>query len=223
MKTFFLIFVVWWRSRKEEKRVRAHFYSNEDFKRCDKALKKAYRWKNPFKISKHFLKEKGASDVYVYGETPLTTCDAIAKACGLQSNDTLLELGCGRGRSALFWAVYYGATVHGIDWIPAFIGTGRRVSAECGIDNLTLSCEDFIQTEVDGATVIYLFGTSLADADIQKLCTKFRKLSPKVRIITISYPLTEYDASFKVNAEFPVTFLWGETTAYLQSPHGGTQ
>ena len=85
--------------------VKAFLYQEgREVRRCfpafipyERALRRAYRFSNPFAISKAFLKQRGEADVYVYGETPLPVFALIAKECKLGPHDLLVELGCGRG------------------------------------------------------------------------------------------------------------------------------
>src|SRR4051794_23547579 len=78
------------------------YYRNLSFFKIDLLLKALYFFHTPYKVSKKFLQERGSTDLYLYGETPLTTMDSIAKECRILSKDIVYELGCGRGRSA-FW------------------------------------------------------------------------------------------------------------------------
>ncbi|MEK7339131.1 MAG: class I SAM-dependent methyltransferase, partial [Verrucomicrobiota bacterium] len=78
------------------------FYSCDLFQKCDLALKKMYRFRNPFTISKNFFKQKKQKEVDVYGEIPLTSLLLIAKECQIAPHDHVFELGCGRGRAAFF-------------------------------------------------------------------------------------------------------------------------
>src|SRR6188768_1089931 len=83
-------------------RVVSRYYSTPAFLKIDAALVLSYLFKHPFALSKRFLLEQGAQDVYTYGETPLTTLDMIARECRLSPKDVVFDLGCGRGR-ACFW------------------------------------------------------------------------------------------------------------------------
>lgn len=72
MRSIFNLFMVYLRSKiyffQEEKRVLQLFYSCDLFQKCDLALKKVYRFRNPFTISKNFLKKKtGKGNRYLWG------------------------------------------------------------------------------------------------------------------------------------------------------------
>ncbi len=212
-----LYFLVKWRLFLEQRKVRRQYYASGRFRDIDRALLKAYRFKNPFFISRKFLEKRGESDVHLYGETPLTTYDKIASECGLNKDDTVLELGCGRGRGVFFWVERFGAQVHGVEWIPEFVGKAKNIASQFSVDRATFSCEDFMQTNLNGYTVIYLFGTCLKEEEITRLTTRFATLHKAVRIVTVSYPLTELSPSFIVKKEFTASFPWGEAQLFIQS------
>lgn len=194
-------FFEWIEQRKVEKR----FYHNEHFKKCDQALLQAYRRENPYKISKDFLVNQKAPDVYAYGETPLTTMDNIVRECELTQSDLVIEMGAGRGRASLFLAEYIGCKVIAYEQIPAF---AEKFSLS---PNLKIIAEDMFAADFSKATAIYLYGTMLSDDDILKLCNAFPK---NVKIITVSYPLSDYSDNYVIKKTFKGKFPWGKTEVY---------
>lgn len=175
----------------------------------DMALLSKYFFRSPFLISKRFLQARGESNLYAYGETPLTTMALIARNCQITEGDFVIELGCGRGRACFWLNSFIGCKVKGIDYIPDFI----RKAKEVGPSGATFECADFMQADLSEASVIYLYGTCLEDETIKALCKKFHK---GTKIITVSYPLTDYSPEFEVIRSFPARFNWGETEIYLQ-------
>ena len=182
----------------------------------EQAFKEAYRFSNPFAISKAFLKKRGEADVHAYGETPLPVFAAIAKECNLGPRDHLVELGCGRGRGAFFLSHLTGCSVIGIDWVPQFVQRANAL-AESIHPRLPVSfkCQNMAEADFTGATVIYLYGTCLADEAIETLVRRFEKLSPTAKIITVSYPLSDYSEKFQILKQFTALFPWGEADVYL--------
>ena len=59
----------------------------------------------------------------------------------------------------------------------------------------------------------------MSDEEIERLLEKMKRLKVAPRIISISYPLSDYDQEgrFQVQKSFPVTFPWGVTEAFLQT------
>ncbi|NGX36991.1 MAG: hypothetical protein K1000chlam2_00137 [Chlamydiae bacterium] len=189
----------------EQRAVKKHFYGNKQFKKLDQALLAAYQGKNPYHISKSYLQKQGASNIYAYGETPLTTVGKIVEECGIGPEDTVIEMGAGRGRASLFLAVYVGCTVIAYERIPTFVE--RMVD----VDGLEMLAENMFSADFSEATVIFLYGTMLSDEEILQLCEKFPK---RAKILTVSYPLSDYSEEYRIEKTLSGRFPWGETEVY---------
>lgn len=202
----------------EQGHVARNHYRNAAFRRVDRALLARYRFRNPYRISRRFLESQGVGDVHTYGETPLSTIERLARQCGLNHGDVVYELGCGRGRTAFWLRVCVGCSVVGVELVPSFVKLAGDVRGETGLDRIEFRNEDFLETDLDDGTFIYLSGTCLPDEIIERLTCRLATLKPGTRILTISYPLSEYGtaASFRLVSRFPARFAWGETTAFLQ-------
>lgn len=199
-------------------KVASRYYSNRKFLKIDFSILLLYLFNNPFKISKNFLRERGEQDLYSYGETPLTTLDFIAKECALNSHDRVFELGSGRGRTSFWLNTFIECKVVGIEYIPEFVQIANFIKDRYQVQGVEFRCEDMLETDFSDATTIYLYGTTLDNSFIEKLCEKFAKLPAGTKIITISYPLTDYSQGnhFEVMKRFSAKFTWGEADVYLQ-------
>lgn len=200
-------------------RVIFRYYSHSQFRKIDLALLFAYISKSPFTISKEFLKRKREEDLYKYGETPLTSLEIIAKECGIKPTDTVYELGCGRGRNCFWLNSFIHCKVMGIDYIPEFIEHANVIKNRFQVVDVDFICEDILKVDLSKATVIYLYGTCLEDVFIEALIERFKKLPAGTKIITISYPLTDYcqEPIFEVEKCFQVHYPWGEADVYLNT------
>lgn len=198
-------------------RVVFRYYSNTQFRKIDLALLFAYLSKSPFAISKEFLKQKKEEDLYRYGETPLTSLEIITNECGIKSTDTVYELGCGRGRNCFWLNSFVHCKVVGIDYIPEFIEHASAIKNHFKVVDIDFIFEDILKVDLSKATVIYLYGTCLEDTFIEQLIERFKKLPAGTKIITISYPLTDYcqEPIFEVEKCFQVHYPWGEADVYL--------
>ncbi|MBS0652697.1 MAG: class I SAM-dependent methyltransferase [Verrucomicrobia bacterium] len=217
-RQFFLCFIalkVWWYFMQEERRVRLGFYHNAKFRSRDLALKKAYRFNNPYRMNKVFLRRMGCQEVDTYGETPLTTLYAIAKECGITSQDHFVDLGCGRGRGTFFLNDYFGCTATGVEWNPQFVAKAEKVAAADPYNAPAFICADMLSADLSKASVIYLFGTCLPDPIIEKLIASFASLPRSTKIITVSFPLSDYSEAFQEVKEFTGSFPWGEGSIFL--------
>ena len=203
----------------EETKVKKLFYGDPLFSRVDRALKKLYRFSSPFSVLKKFLESKGESEVYCYGETPLTLFHKIAQECGLSSSDHFLELGSGRGRGVFFLSSLYGCRASGIDEVPEFILKGYDISKAFPTLKVSFFLGDMNQMSLEKASVLYLYGTCLPDQTIESLADKMKNLPCSTKIITVSFPLTDYrPSSFKLLKTFTAEFNWGSTEIFIQSP-----
>lgn len=202
---------------KEERLAKRFFYWKERFKEVDLKFSKIFSFQNPYRISRKYLQEKGEKEIHVYGETPLTTLRLIAEECGIKSSDFVIEMGCGRGRSCFFLSEYLGCKVHGIERIGKFVDTARKVAKESHCQNISFANEDMAESDLGSASVIYLYGSSLSDEEISVLIKKFEKVSPSTKIITVSYPLSDYSKKFNTSKKFSASFPWGDAVVYLNT------
>lgn len=222
-KEFFALlwlnFIVCIRNTIEFFKVMLRYYTcSFSFLKQDMSLRLMYFFHNPYKISKRFLMKKGADDVYAYGETPLTSLEIIVKECGLNAQDCVYELGCGRGQACFWLRSFVGCSVVGIEHIPEFMERANLIKNKLGIEKLEFRLADMTTTSLEGATVCYLYGSCLDEKNIRKLANHFSKLPAGTKIITVSYPLSDYSlhASFEVMKRFTVPYTWGKADVFLQ-------
>ena len=215
LNLFYLFLTVKFYNIKEEIHVFFRYYCQKKFFFLDIFLKFFYLFKNPYRICKDFLKKRGGKDIYLYGETPLTTMEKIAKKGEITSSDVVFELGAGRGRSSFWLSHFIGCKVIAIEWVPFFAYVANRVIKIFREKKMHFFLQDIFETKFDEATVIYLYGTCLKDEEIQNLLRKFEKLKKNTKIISISYSLSDYSTNFSYQKKWDVSFPWGDTQAYL--------
>ncbi|MDR2200712.1 MAG: class I SAM-dependent methyltransferase [Puniceicoccales bacterium] len=205
------------------------FYrKNHDFARTDFALISEYWLDSPFAISKRYLQLKLEPDVYQYGETPLLTMEKIAQYAQINVNDCVFELGCGTGRCA-FWLAYFRAcSVVAIEQISDFTSFAQRLLAKSPFlsEKIHFIQGDFLCTDLQRATVIYLYGTKMDNRQIELLILNLKNIQPGTTIITVSYSLNEIIATsknhtlsreyFEIIAQFEGEFFWGKATVFIQ-------
>jgi hypothetical protein len=217
-KVFFLFFLVKFRLLKEEKNVKRFFYLNPAFRKCDQFLLSHYRLSNPYRtVKKHYLAQD-LPNPHQYGETPLTTLEKIAAYCQLTSADTIFDLGCGRGRGVFFLSHLLNCSAHGIEWVPQFISIANEVKKRFSLSKISFSCENMLEADLRRATVIYLYGICLEESSVCILIKSLRKMASRTKIITVSYPLTDYadPRLFSLTKSFNTRFPWGEAEIFLQ-------
>lgn len=207
-----------WYDLQDARHVRKQYYQDPDFRSLDRSLMSKYILRSPYRISKRFLQKRREKDIYTYGETPLGTFEKMAKAVNVKPLDHVLELGCGRGRGVFFLSHFYNCNVTGIERIPQFIRVAKHVAHRFEVENVSFLCADMFEVDWPKANIIYLFGTCLEEGEIKRVIDKLKGFPKGTRILSVSYPLIDYDQSdtFKVTQDFSVSFPWGETSAYIQ-------
>ena len=199
-------------------RVFLRYYSLEmRFVWLDLLLASQYLFRSPHRISRAFLKERGASNIYQFGETPLTTLDRIARQCQISAKDTVYELGCGSARGCFWLHTFVKCQVVGIDYLPDFIVKAKKVKRWARLAKIDFIQEDMLNVDLSSATVIYLYGTCLEDSVIEKLILRLKSIQSGTKVITVSYPLTEYckGETFRVEKSFTARFPWGKAEVFL--------
>jgi SAM-dependent methyltransferase len=214
-----LRFSVAWFNTKEDLKVVWRYYRNLKFAHADLLLLMLYLFRNPFRMARRFLIKQGSVDSFSYGETPLTTFGEIIKAAELSPSDKVVELGCGRGRTLFWLKAFVGCEVVGIECVPGFVTRAQKVVKWCGWKGIDFRCENMFTADLSEATVVYLYGTSLSDREIERLITLMKRLPSGAKVITVSYPLTDYIRDrnpFLVPTHtLDGAFPWGTTDIYI--------
>lgn len=185
---------------KEQAAVKRLFYPDPSYREKDLSLLSRYRHQSPYQINRVY-----GSKAHDYGETPITTMAEIAIQCQIQAGDRVVEMGAGRGRAALFLAEHIGCFVTAYEKIPHFV---QKMVAS---DRLTMICQDMLAADFSKADIIYLYGTMLDD---EVICCLAKVFPPLVKIITVSYPLSDYSTHYKTIKSFSGRFPWGTTEVY---------
>jgi len=164
---------------------------------------------NPYRASRKYLQNKGEKNPYQYGETPLCVIDAlVTSAGGLQKYQLFADLGAGRGRITAFIQEKYRCKAFAFEQMAMFVKKGKKLFPK--VDFIE---GNFLEKDLSKMDLIYLYGTMMSKRDILAFVAKVPK---NARVITVSYPLTDYDSRFKVLSQQKITFPWGETKGYIQ-------
>ena len=156
---------------------------------------------NPYRICR-----KSGS---IYGETPLSTLHRIADQCRLSSDDIWLEIGSGRGKGCFWIALFTGCRAVGVEKIFLFARLAQFLAALFRLD-VHFYAQEMEEADFSKATCVYLYGTTLSDAEIERLAEKMKALPSGAKVVSISAPLPGWGCR-----SFPVSFPWGETEAFL--------
>lgn len=188
------------------------YYGNWKFAKIDLRLLMLYFWTNPFRVSRSYLEATKAPDLYVYGETPLTTLQLICKKAAVTEKDVVLELGCGRGRTSFWLHQWLGCKVTGIDHVPAFIENANAVKEVFHLEGIDFIEGDYLTADWGNPSVIYLYGSNLHETDIKLLSNRMKKLPKGVKVISVSFPIP----GMVLLRRFQASFTWGDADVYVQ-------
>jgi SAM-dependent methyltransferase len=187
------------------------YYKNTRFAKIDLYLLSRYWLRNPYRIARRYLQQRGDQDLYTYGETPLTTIHLIAVKAGISPDDTVLELGCGRGRTCFWLREWLGCRVVGIEQVPTFVETANQVKERFRVTGVDFVLGDYLQADWGTPTVIYLYASNLDEGTIALLAKKIASLKHPVRVISVSFPIPGLD----VKRQFVLPFTWGDADVYV--------
>lgn len=186
------------------------YMTNVPFLKASFRLWLFYLFCNPYRYCRKFLEQKGAKEVYAYGETPLSTMEKIAGKAKLSPSDVVIELGSGRGKTSLWLAAFTGSKVIGVEWIERFVDKANQAASH--LPNARFIHTDVLNAPFEQASFVYLYASSWSDELIESLQERMQKLPKDAKIVSISFPLPDYP----ILEEFSVSFPWGTTSAYLQ-------
>lgn len=200
----------------EQCSVIARYYRSSAFAKADLLFLFSYLFQNPFRISRRYLQKQGETDVYTYGETSLTTMAEIVVLAEISAEDRVIELGCGRGRVCFWLRQWVGCDTIGVDIVPTFIRKAKRIQRWLGINRLQFREESMLKTSLEGVSVVYLYGICYDDLFLQALARKLQELPDGARVITVSFPMSDYGDGFETIAEKQLPFVWGDADVYVQ-------
>jgi hypothetical protein len=177
--------------------------------KADLFLFLSYLWVNPYRHLRKFLQKKGVENPYQYGETPLKIIETLIDAAGgLKEYQYFADLGAGRGRLSYFVQKKYQCKVFAFEQLALFVNKGKKL-----YPNVEFILGNFLDKELFSIDLIYLYGTMMSEDEILSFV---KKIKGNTKIITISYPLSDYDSRFMVLKKVDVHFPWGKTFGYIQ-------
>ncbi|OGN61103.1 MAG: hypothetical protein A3F40_05155 [Chlamydiae bacterium RIFCSPHIGHO2_12_FULL_27_8] len=191
------------------------YLKNINFLIFDSFFYFVYLFNNPYGISKKFLKNRDDSDIYQYGETSISAIKKIVLKCNILKENTFLELGSGRGRISFFLNYYTGCRITAIEWIYKFYKISVFLKKIFNLKNIEFLNIDMFDYDFKNFDYIFIYGTCLKDFEILNLIEKFKRNKVTSKIITVSYPLKDYDENFKIIEKFEIDLNFGKTDCFI--------
>jgi len=198
-------------SFKEERKVKRLFHQNESFQKADLFLKSLYRFKNPYLICKRYMKERGSSFVHAYGETPLTVFHQMFEKGGLKEEDCFVDLGCGRGRGVLFASLTKNCNSMGVERIPVFCEKAQSTHTK----KTAFFCQEICDFDMQLGSFFYFYALCLEEEELEAAVSQLEKMKEGSKLITVSFPVTEYSLQFELLSSWEATYPWGKTDLFL--------
>jgi len=214
----FVAIFVWIKETVWQRQVERKFYSNINFREVDKAFLSFYKKSSPYKIAVNFNRYCHHQNIYSFGSTPLHVYAQILYRWLNLEPGSFLELGSGTGRGLLFLSVFYSFPLKGVEINPTFVKTTQDLIDTFELSNIKISNQDYLLMDRFETDWIYLYEFFMTDKQFELVCEKLIKTSKNTtKIITVSFPLSEYHDKFVVKDSFETTFPWGKAEVYLNT------
>ncbi len=126
----------------------------------------------------------------------------LASAAGLDPSSRVLDVGCGVGGPARYFAATFGCEVAGIDLSPAFIDTAAYLTERCGLtDRVRFQVGDALRLPFEDATfdAVFLQHVAMNIEDRDGVYKGVRRiLAPGGRFVIFDLVLRDGDVVFPV-------------------------
>lgn len=154
------------------------------------------------------------NQVHVYGETPLTELYTLLIQMNLQKEDCFIDLGCGRGGNVFLVSTLFACKSIGIDVVPLFCKEAKKIAALLP-QPPQFVCEDMSTSDLSEGTVLYFYALCLEDDLFLSMIKKLESLKGGTKIITVSFPLSDYSKAFSVLFSKKARYPWGKTDLFV--------
>jgi SAM-dependent methyltransferase len=150
-------------------------------------------------VGKDFVPEIGqkGKDV-VWVPTPQELVDKMLEIAKVTSNDFVIDLGSGDGRTVIT-AAKLGANALGVEYNPDMVALSKENARKEGVSEKTEFIQaDLFETDLSKATVITMF--LLPEINL-KLRPRLLDLKPGTRIVSNTFNMAEWKSDFEVTTE----------------------
>lgn len=219
MKEYFELIVLAWENRRYRRRLR-HLEREKLggftwYRGLMRVLRKTYRWKDAFSLSRAARKKIALPDSdLIYGETlPLTAYDLLAHI-GIDHADHVVECGGGTSIFSLVAVSAFGCRATVLEVVPAFVKKTREVIASLGLNRLQVKQADMLTEPLPEGTLYYLTGTTFSDESWKTLQRQMATAPVGATAISLSVQLDSKAWELKETLTLP--YSWGENTVFIQ-------
>eukprot|EP00882_Tetradesmus_deserticola_P010303 GHRQ01010884.1.p1 GENE.GHRQ01010884.1~~GHRQ01010884.1.p1 ORF type:complete len:182 (+),score=28.39 GHRQ01010884.1:85-630(+) len=133
--------------------------------------------------------------VAVYYPTPLHVARTMLRLAGVNSNDTVFDLGCGDGRICILAAEEFGARSVGVELDKALADAAAAAVQAKGLqERVSIVHGDCRLLDVSRASVITLY---LSEAGNRQLLQSVVGLGKGTRIVSLYFPIKGWDGQLQ--------------------------
>lgn len=191
-----------------------------DLKKHQAAFTKIYDSIDGFYLSKIARKDHDAFE-YTYGEIDFLSFIALISLTHPDKNTRLYDLGCGVGKAIISCAMVYDMDLYcGIELFKDLHEVAvkqqkhllRLPEYEINAKKISFICDDFLNVNLEDATLIFINSTAFVGLTWQLLNEKLAATSAAT-IITVSKKLTT--EMFTVVFSTRVNMSWGVATVFI--------
>jgi SAM-dependent methyltransferase len=193
--------------KREEKYVSERYYTDSRFRAIDLCLKRAYRWNNPYRVSRKYWGES------TYGETPLSTLEILGRKLKLGPSDRFVDLGSGRGRGVFFMKHYFDCKAIGVERVSSFVRKANEIKSDLQVKGVEFREEDLSSLDNLEGSVFYVAWTCFSEELVHEVIGFFERLPKGVKIVTLSEPIESKRC--RMIESFTSDFAWGNGEVYI--------
>ena len=188
-----------------------------------KMFQKLYQDVNGFALSKKERQKKDEID-YFYGEIEFLPFIALLSLIKLDHETLFYDLGCGTGKAVLACSMVYPVRKSvGVELFPElYLSACKRAQQLAAMkqeaqkgNNIEFILGDFLEVNLDDATVIFINSTALFGPTWERLCARLDHLPHLKTVITTSKALLSN--KFFVVMSPKVEMSWGIVHAYIHN------
>ena len=149
-----------------------------------------------------------------FGETNLKAAREILRRVPINTDSTVFDLGCGRGRAAFLFHFLTGTRVIGVDLVGPFLVTGRRLARWMGCEShVQFVYENFLHTDLSQADVVYACALCLGKETRSRLAERIGGCKAGTYLVSVGWdPRREW---LKPVDQFQTKFSWGTAHIYI--------
>lgn len=142
----------------------------------------------------------------IWVPTPQALVDRMLTITGVKSNDYVMDLGSGDGRTVITAAKKFGARALGIEYNPDMVTLSQRNAEKEGVaQRAQFRRADIFQTDFSEATVITMY---LLPSLNLKLRPTLANLKPGTRLVSHAFTMDDWPADQIEAVEGRTAYMW---------------